>query len=129
MILCTVSAKVYSMTTATKENAASRYKDVQINTSTKVKAICMLHDRCVQFLVYALDIPAQKREFCIKSQNILSQLEMALTMDDQISKSLFLLYDYCYVLIEKGSETDVNNAGEILVGLRDTFRYLGRRPR
>jgi hypothetical protein len=54
---------------------------------------------------------------------------MSLIMNDQVSKSLFLLYDYCYVLLERGTVEDLANAGKVLSVLRDTFKYLARRPR
>jgi flagellin-specific chaperone FliS len=86
----------------------------------------MLHDKCVQFISAALDNPQERAGFIIKSQNILSQLQISLVRDDKIAQSLFYLYDYCYVLLERATDEDLNNAGDVVAVLRDTFRILSR---
>ena len=116
------------MSNTNSKNAAKRYAFMQIQTANKVKAVCMLHDKCVQFISAALDIPQERTGLIIKSQNILSQLQMSLVRDDKVSQSLFYLYDYCYVLLERTSDEDLNNAGDVLAVLRDTFRALAKNP-
>jgi flagellar biosynthetic protein FliS len=110
-------------------DVAEYYATVQIQTASKPRAICMLHEKCVQFISAALDSPPERRVFIIKAQNILAQLERSLIRDDAISQSLFYLYDYCFVILRHGTEEDLTNAGEILAVLRDTFTILMRRPR
>jgi flagellar biosynthetic protein FliS len=117
------------MATIAHPDVADYYAAIQIQTASKRRAVCMLHDRCVQFISAAIDKQDERRVLRIKAQNILSQLQMSLIMNDQVSESLFLLYDYCYVLLERGTVEDLTNAGKVLSVLRDTFKYLARRPR
>ena len=117
------------MATLSYPDIAEYYATVQIQTASKPRVICMLHEKCVQFISAALDSPPERHVFIIKSQNILAQLERSLIRDDSISQSLFYLYDYCFVLLYRGTDDDLTNAGEILAVLRDTFAVLSRRPR
>jgi flagellar biosynthetic protein FliS len=117
------------MATLPRTIAAQNYAKTQVETATIRRAICMLHEKCVQFMAAALDLPAQKSVFLAKSQNILSQLQMSLRVDDSVSEGLFLLYDYCYAALERGNEKDVHSAGRVMSTLRDTFKILAKRPR
>jgi flagellin-specific chaperone FliS len=117
------------MPTISHPDVAEYYAKVQIQTASTRRAVCMLHEKCVQFIAAALDSPPERAGLAAKAQNILSQLQMSLRVDDNVSEGLFLLYDYCYVLLERGSDEDLNNAGKVLAVLRDTFKYLGKRPR
>jgi flagellin-specific chaperone FliS len=110
-------------------DVAEYYAAVQIQTATKPRAICMLHEKCVQFISAALDSRPERRAFVIKAQNVLAQLERSLVQDDPVAQSLFYLYDYCFVILRRGADDDLTNAGEILAILRDTFSLLARRPR
>jgi len=101
------------------------YAQVQIDTSTKPRLLCMLHERCVQLI----------RQHCennisglspqlINAQNIIAQLERSLVQDDDVSEGLFYLYDYCYCQIEKADRPSVNSALSIMINIRDTFELL-----
>jgi len=116
------------METLLQTNTAKYYETVQIQTASKQKAVCMLHEKCVLFIVAALDIPKKRPEYVARSQNILSQLQRSLVCKDMVSQSLFLLYDYCYVILDHAQDDDLNNAGKIMAILRDTFKYLVRHP-
>jgi flagellin-specific chaperone FliS len=108
---------------------AEYYAKVQIETATMPRVVCMLHDKCVQFISAALDTPPERRGLAAKAQNILFQLQMSLKDGDAISQSLFLLYDYCYVQLDRGADENLYNAGKLIAVLRDTFKYLAKRPR
>jgi flagellar biosynthetic protein FliS len=116
------------MFTATSSDVAHYYSKTQIATASKGKAICMLHEHCVFFLLKARVHPDEKRPLLIKAQNILSHLELMLKIQDPISQSLFYLYDYCYLCLERGSDQDIKNTLEILDVLQKTFRELAKRP-
>jgi flagellin-specific chaperone FliS len=116
------------MATFSNTEVADYYAAVQIQTASKARAVCMLHEKCVQYISAALDSPPERRVFIIRAQNILAQLERALIQDDTIARSLFYLYDYCFVILRRGTDDDLNNAGEILAVLRDTFVRMARRP-
>jgi flagellin-specific chaperone FliS len=117
------------MPTLSYPDVAQYYAAVQIQTAPKQRTICMLHEKCVQFISAALDSPPERHSFVIKAQNILAQLERSLVPGDVLGQSLFYLYDYCFVLLSRGSDDDLSDAGEILAILRDTFLMLARRPR
>jgi flagellin-specific chaperone FliS len=59
------------MATIAHPEVADYYAAVQIQTASKRRAVCMLHDRCVQFISSALDMPDDRRILRIKAQNIL----------------------------------------------------------
>jgi len=117
------------MATLSYPDVAEYYAAVQIQTASKTKTICMLHEKCVQFISAALDSPSLRHSSIIRAQNILAQLERSLVRDDAISHSLFYLYDYCFVILRRATDDDLTNAGEILAVLRGTFSVLARRPR
>ncbi len=117
------------MATVLQQNTAKYYETVQLQTASKQKAVCMLHEKFVQFISAALDTPDKRSSYVIRSQNILSQLQRSLIRKDAVAHSLFLLYDYCYVILDRGQETDLHNAGTIMAVLRDTFKLLTLRPR
>lgn len=108
--------------------AALHYAKLQINTASHPKRICMLHSRCAELTVIAEaeKNPAKRRIILDKAQNILAQLQAVLQVDDTVSRSLFYLYDYCYVLLGRGESADCIQSRQILVTLRDTFEQLFR---
>ena len=110
-------------------DVAEYYTKVQIETASKKKAVCMLHERCMFFILRAQTAPADKKKFyCAKAQNILSQLQSSLHITDSISQGIFYLYDYCYVILGRGKDGDLVNALEIINILNSAFRSLLRRP-
>jgi flagellar biosynthetic protein FliS len=108
--------------------AARHYAQFQIQTASHPKRICMLHARCVELAAMAEeeDAPAKRRMLLDKAQNILFQLQAVLQTDDTVSKSLYYLYDYCYVLLGRGETAACVQARQILTELRDTFEQLLR---
>jgi flagellar biosynthetic protein FliS len=111
-----------------QSDIAEYYTKVQIETASKNKAIYMLHERCMFFVLKAQSAPDNKMFYCAKAQNILSQLQTSLQIDDSISQGIFYLYDYCYVILGRGNDSDLANALEILNILSSAFRRLLRRP-
>jgi flagellin-specific chaperone FliS len=109
-------------------DAADYYFRTQIETSSKSKAICLLHGRCMFFLLKTNGRVHEKKFFLNKVQNILTQLQLALKINDPISQGLFYLYDYCYLSLERGNDRDIANTLDILGILHDTFRKLLRNP-
>ncbi|MBD3391560.1 MAG: hypothetical protein GF418_05910 [Chitinivibrionales bacterium] len=112
----------------TSSEAARHYAEFQVQTASHPKRICMLHVRLVELVMLAGEgeSEARKRILLDKAQNILSQLQGALRVEDAISQSLFYLYDYCYVLLQRGEDVDLKNVLEIVVTLRKTFDELLR---
>ena len=107
---------------------ANYYSKMQIETASKRKAIFLLHERCMSFLLKAQKLPDKKSYYCVKAQNILSQLQTAIKLTDSTSRGIFHLYDYCYVSIDHGDPADLENALQIITTFTRTFRRLLRRP-
>jgi flagellin-specific chaperone FliS len=107
---------------------AKYYAKMQIETSAKPRIICMLHERCVQLLRQAVDTKAtESGDMLVSAQNIIVQLECALRIDDDVSESLFHLYDFCYVKIDESKDGSLRSALNIMTGLRDLFDTVSRR--
>ncbi len=109
-------------------DVAEYYSRKQIETASKSKKICMLHERCVYLLLQSNEVTSKKPLLLIKVQNILSQLQLSLILHDPIAQSLFYLYDYCYLCLERGNVQDIKNTLEILEILKNTFQKLLKRP-
>ncbi len=101
------------------------YSSMQVHTASNPANICMLHTRCIFFVKQALiDNQPNYRSFLDKAQNIIAELEHALIIDDNLSRSLFYIYDYCYILLEQNDPEKIRNALILLTLLRDTFTEL-----
>jgi flagellar biosynthetic protein FliS len=103
------------------------YAQVQIDTSTQPRLICMLHEKCVQLIRHHIDTdsPHQTSD-SVQAQNILAQLERSLKQDDEVADGLFFLYDYCYCQLEKADKQSSTSAMSIMSGIRDTFEQLSK---
>jgi len=112
----------------TSSEVARHYATFQVQTASHPKRISMLHVRCVELIMLGRqeDDAAKRRIFLDKAQNILSQFQGVLHVDDAVSQGLFFLYDYTYMLLEHGREEDVAHSLEIMVTLRNTFEELLR---
>ena len=103
---------------------ANQYARMQIATSAGPKIVCMLHQRCVTLIQQSLSSTAPSRPVLDKAQNILAQLERALNVNDDLSQSLFYLYDFCYCSLEKTDPGSHQFVSRIMATLRDTFDQL-----
>ena len=101
------------------------YARQQLQLATPQQTICKLHQRCVQLLHRLTTQSADNEHLTLnQAQNIIAQLERSLKVDDQLSRSLYLLYDYCYCQMEKNSVDEWRKALLIMSNLRDTFDQL-----
>lgn len=116
------------MTNASQMTKA--YVSMQIKTSSNPENICMLHTKCVNFIRQSLipNQPGNCQHLLIKAQNIIAELEHALIIDDDLSKSLFYLYDYCYALLDQTDAEQHLIALQLLSLLRNTFAELLKTP-
>jgi len=109
----------------TEPAVANYYKKMQIVTASRHKQITMMHEKCVNLILRAKkDTGTERRKFLDGAQNILAQFQSALRIEDDVSEGLFYLYDYSYMLLQKGGAEDVKKALEVLQILADTFRQL-----
>lgn len=101
------------------------YSNMQIKTSTNPVNICMLHSKCVLLLKSVINENQLSNHLqIIKVQNIIAELEHALKIEDDLSKSLFYIYDYCYIQLEKHNIKSYQNALSIFSILDNTFKEL-----
>ncbi len=106
-----------------QSNIADHYSTMQIVTASREKQITMLHEKCVEHISKAcLEKGIEKRKHLNRAQNILAQFQFSLASKDKISKSLFYLYDYSYVLLESDNDKYNKMALEVMTTLRNTFR-------
>ncbi|HLV31897.1 MAG TPA: flagellar protein FliS [Chitinispirillaceae bacterium] len=102
------------------------YEQMQIRSSSSSRLICILHEKCVNYISRSLcSGPPLQRNFIDRALNILATLEQALKVEDDISDGLFCLYDYCYSVLDENNNIEKQNAVRmILTQLRDTFNSL-----
>lgn len=94
-------------------------------TATHPQIIRIIHSNCVTLIKQAAEAdPVHGRNLIVHVQNLLAELEGTLKVDDELSKGLFYLYDYCYCLLETDVPADHTLVLSILSLLRDTFGLL-----
>jgi flagellar biosynthetic protein FliS len=105
------------------------YSRIQIQTASHARVICMLHEKCEQLIRDTINNEeTTSRTQLDHAQNIIVQLERSLKNGDQVSKSLYLLYDYCYCSLESGNTQDSRKALQVITTLKDTLNRLNKRP-
>jgi flagellar biosynthetic protein FliS len=113
---------------STKEKHIQDYSRIQVQTANHARVICMLHEKCEQLIRLAISSDDQTSRLQLDhAQNIIVQLERALYDGDQVSRSLYLLYDYCYCSLESGVASDSRKALQVITSLRDIFNLLNKR--
>lgn len=116
--------------TSFQEDSATTYHRMQIETASKQKLICMLHEQCTFHLRHAAhDTSAERRQLLDKAQNILALLQRSVILTDATAQGLFYLYDYCYGLLDRGEPDDIVNAERIMTQLHNTLSMLQKRHR
>ena len=108
----------------TGPDVAKLYNRTKIATATHAKGIALLHHRCVQLIQLSLDGPSPKRKYLNAAQNILAQFERSLDRKNDLARSFFLIYDYCYCQLESNRPQSHRNALAKLVKIRDAFDTL-----
>jgi flagellin-specific chaperone FliS len=118
----------FQIMSPTPADVARHYAQFQVQTASHPKRICMLHSRCVEFIIMAMNDSdrVRRRNTLDRAQKIISRLMTALPTGDNVSKSLYYLSDDCYFLLGRGKTEDCNNANMILAPLRNTFEQLLR---
>ena len=104
------------------------YSRMRVETASHARVICMLHDRCTMQHRQARQETDHTRDLLDRTQNILVLLQHSLKQTDATSRSLYHLYDYCYCLLESGSDREIANAYTLLNTVRQTFNYLQKHP-
>lgn len=104
---------------------ARQYSHTRLMTATHPQIIRLIHANCVTLIKQAAAAdPIHRRNLIVHVQNLLAELEGSLKVNDELSKGLFYLYDYCYCLLETDDPADHALVLSILSLLRDTFGFL-----
>lgn len=112
-----------------RAESAKTYYTIQITTASTTKTICFIHEHCAFLLRQArVSEDAEWRSLFDKVQNLLSILERSLHITDPTSKTLLLLYDYCYCQLESTTPLNLENALRVIDTLRKTFNVLQYSP-
>jgi flagellin-specific chaperone FliS len=111
------------------DEITQEYESIRIGTAPKRKAICMLHERVRSLIHRYTSEPEKDRRLLDKAQNIIAQLQSALIVTDDVSYTLFYLYDYCYLQLENDDRGSIVNAYSIITELADSFHSLLTQPR
>ena len=115
----------------TANNAYAKYKEQSVNTATPEELTLMLYNGCIKFInlaeVFMDDKNIEKANLnIIKAQDIISELNITLNLDYEISDNLRLLYEFVRErLLEANLRKDKKplfEAKEILTELRDTWK-------
>lgn len=102
-----------------------KYFNIQVMTASASKTVCFVHEQCVFLLHQALAAtPDIRRPILNKVQNLIVLLERSLIISDPTSKSLLLLYDYCYSQLEIESDRHCMNTLKIIEPLHATFKTI-----
>lgn len=109
----------------TESEIAEHYTKMRIVTASRPKQITMMHEKCVIQIAKAMTVSGvERRERLDNAQNILAQFQSALRIEDDASEGLFYIYDYSYILLERGEMDDCRKAIEVMSIIRNTFQQL-----
>jgi flagellin-specific chaperone FliS len=116
------------MLPTSQHDVAEYYGRLRIETSSAKNSIYLLHEKAVHLLSRALYFTDGRRAALDRVQNIVTQLQLALIVDDPVGKGLFFIYGRCYRLLEHDDWQSMLSAHKLLSPLKDTFRVLLTRP-
>ncbi len=114
----------------TTSDIARQYSRMQLETAPHAQIIWLMHVKAAQLVKQAITAEIGLRRFLLtRAQNLLAELESSLKVDDEISKGIFYLYDYCYCLLDTEIPDNHRLAYQVLSRLRDTFSALLKKRR
>lgn len=105
-----------------RADIAGRYALMQLRTATHPRIVWMMHSRAVLWIRQSslFGMP-HRRNLLSRAQNLLAELERSLNVTDDLSKGLFCLYDYCYLLLETNNPADHALAQRVMSILSTAF--------
>ncbi len=115
----------------TNTNKFDQYKEQKILTAKPEKLTLMLYEGIIKFLKQAKIFMKQKNiekthTAMVRAQDIITELNVTLNMDYEVSKGLASLYDFMTNrLVEANISKDTNMINEVLEiaeGMRDTWK-------
>ncbi len=111
-----------------RADIAGRYALMQLRTATHPRIVWMMHSRASLWIRQSafFEMPHRRNLLC-RAQNLLAELECSLRVTNDLSRALFYLYDYCYLLLETNDQKDHLLAVRVLSILTDAFGILLKR--
>jgi flagellar protein FliS len=118
--------------------AHAAYQANNIASSKPEELTLMLYNGLVRFITQAKKALEEKNleeshKNLVRAQDIIVEFQSTLNMDIEISKNLYLLYDYMYSrLVEANLKKAPAIAGEVLnmaIQLRDTWEQVVKKVR
>ena len=112
-------------------NPYAKYKENSVNTATQEELTLMLYDGCIKFMNLAkIGIEEKNIEKAndnlLKAQAIITELDITLNMDIEISKNMHSLYDFALSrLVDANLKKDaslIDDAKSVIVDLRDAWK-------
>lgn len=112
-------------------NPYAKYKENSINTASKEELTLMLYDGCIKFMNLAKIAIEEKNiqkanDNLLKAQAIVTELDITLNMNIEISKNLHSLYDFVQNRLIEANLTKkasfVDEAKLIITDLRDAWK-------
>ena len=112
-------------------NPYAKYKENSVNTATKEELTLMLYDGCIKFMNLAkIGIEEKNIEKAndnlLKAQAIITELDITLNMDIEISKNMHSLYDFALSrLVDANLKKDaslIDDAKSVIVDVRDAWK-------
>lgn len=117
------------MIATNSSDVAQHYAEMRIQTASVRSSVYLLHEKCGHLLGRARVYRQKRREYINRAQNILAQLQASLILDgDEVSESLYYLYDYCWTLLESGEDQDLVDAREVFSPLTAAYHVLLKTP-
>ncbi|MFV2046307.1 flagellar export chaperone FliS [Metabacillus sp. YM-086] len=114
-------------------NPYAAYQQNSVSTASPGELTLMLYNGCLKFIkqaALAIDTSniEEKNTNLIKAQKIISELMVTLNMDQEISKSMMVMYEYInHRLIEANTKSDKEILKEVegyVTEFRDTWKQV-----
>jgi len=107
-----------------ESKTARLYENQKVRTTSFKGLICFMHDQTLMLIKKGIE-DGSRRDI-EKAQNLIFQLELAVSKDEDASKVLADLYTYCYYLLEKTDPQSILVARKIMETLGDAFNQLAK---
>lgn len=109
------------------KNPYATYQNQSINTATPEELTLKLYEGCIKFINIAMIAVDEKNvqtanANIIKAQNIITELNITLNMDIEISKNLRALYEYLHRRLVEANITKDKEILEEVKGFVNEFR-------
>lgn len=119
-------------------NAYAQYQNNSIMTATPAELTLMLYNGAIKFCNQTIEAMEKgdvqsSHTYCVKAQNIISELRVTLDKKYEVAQNMDALYDFIYnSLVEGNINKDVQkiqDALSIIREFRDMWQQVMKQPR